>query len=57
MSKLSLDRDKVDTGKHLAEQIVNPVQHIIERHTTVSIERSVLRLMGVSGISPKKFSK
>ncbi len=49
MSKLSLDRDKVDYAKRLAEQIVTPVQHFIDRHTTDSIERSVLRLMGVSG--------
>lgn len=55
MSKLSLDRDKVDYAKNLAEQIVNPVQHYIDRHTTDSIERSVLRLMGVSG--PAKSAK
>jgi beta-lysine 5,6-aminomutase alpha subunit len=49
MSKLNLDRDKIDQAKQVAEQIVHPVQHFIDRHTTVSIERCVLRLMGVQG--------
>lgn len=53
MSKLSLDRDKVETAKRLAEQIVNPVQHFIDRHTTKSIERSVLRLLGIKGTLEK----
>ena len=49
MSKLSLDRDTIDLAKRFAEQIVNPVQQYIDRHTSVSIERCVLRLLGVSG--------
>lgn len=49
MSKLSLDRDKIDQSKKIAEQIVSPIYHLIERHTTVSIERCVLRLLGVEG--------
>jgi beta-lysine 5,6-aminomutase alpha subunit len=49
MSKLNLDRDRIDQAKQVAEQIVHPVQHFIDRHTTVSIERCVLRLMGVQG--------
>lgn len=57
MSKLTLDRDRIEQAKRLAEQIVSPVQHLIDRHTTVSIERCVLRLMGVEGTyeeHPKK---
>lgn len=57
MGKLSLDRDKVDLAKHLAEQIVGPVQHLIERHTTDSMERSVLRLLGISGPADAKLKK
>lgn len=57
MGKLSLDRDKVDLAKDVAEQIVSPIQHLIERHTTVSIERSVLRLLGVRGAADSKASK
>ncbi len=49
MSKLSLDRDKIDQARKLAELIVTPILRNVERHTTPSIERSVLRLLGVEG--------
>jgi beta-lysine 5,6-aminomutase alpha subunit len=46
MSKLNLDRDLVDSCRELAETIVRPIQRYIDMHSTVSIERSVLRLLG-----------
>lgn len=46
MPKLNLNRDTVDRCRDLAESIVHPVQRYIDRHSTVSIERSVLRLLG-----------
>jgi beta-lysine 5,6-aminomutase alpha subunit len=49
MSKLNLDRDQIDLCRKLAQSIVNPVQRYIDYHSTVSIERSVLRLFGVEG--------
>ncbi len=49
MTKLNLDRDKIDTCRKLAESIVTPVLRYVDYHSTVSIERSVLRLFGVEG--------
>ena len=49
MAKLNLDRDMVDGCRELAETIVRPVQIYINRHSTVSVERTVLRLLGFSG--------
>lgn len=48
MSKLNLDRDKIDRCRELAESIAHPVQKYIDLHSTVSIERSVLRLFGMT---------
>ncbi len=47
MSKLNLDRDKVESCRVLARKIAARVQEVVDRHTTVSVERSVLRLLGV----------
>ncbi len=45
--KLNLDRDKIDQCRHVAVRIVSPVQKYIDRHSTTSIERAVLRTFGV----------
>lgn len=45
--KLNLDRDQIDRCRDLATKIVTPVQKYIDRHSTTSIERSVLRFFGV----------
>ena len=47
--KINLDRDKIDACRELAKRVVGPVQKYINHHTTTSIERSVLRMMGVNG--------
>ncbi len=47
MSKLNLDRDKVEACRNAAAKIAKNIQDFIDHHTTVSIERSVLRLFGV----------
>jgi len=47
--KLNLDRDKIDRCRHIAAHIVSPVQRYIDRHSTNSIERTVLRVFGVEG--------
>ncbi len=49
MAKLNLDRDKVDRCRELAQNLVHPIQKYIDIHSTVSIERSVLRLLGLDG--------
>ncbi len=47
MSKLNLDRDKVESCRVLAHKIAGKIQEFVDRHTTVSIERATLRLLGV----------
>ena len=46
--KLNLDRDKIDNCRGLATRIAAPVQKYIDRHSTTSTERSVLRLFGIN---------
>jgi beta-lysine 5,6-aminomutase alpha subunit len=48
-SKLNLDRTRVSEARKAAQRIAAAVQAEIERHTTVTIERAVLRLYGVDG--------
>ncbi len=48
-SKLGLSRPKIDKARRLAAGIVAPVQQFIDKHTTVTIERATLRLLGADG--------
>ncbi len=49
-SKLNLDPAKVDHARQSAAKIAQSMQDFIDRHTTVSTERTVLRLLGVDGV-------
>lgn len=49
MAKFNLNRDTVDECRELAQGLVHPIQKYIDLHSTVSIERSVLRLLGLTG--------
>ncbi len=46
---LRIDSGLVDDARRLASAIVDPVSAFIERHSTVSVERAVLRLLGLAG--------
>lgn len=48
--ELRIDRAVVDRCRALAAAIVTPVEAFIEAHSTVSVERAVLRLLGVDGV-------
>ncbi len=48
--ELQIDRKAVTRCRKSAAAIADPVQAFIERHSTVSVERSVLRLLGVDGV-------
>jgi beta-lysine 5,6-aminomutase alpha subunit len=48
--ELRIDRDAVDRCRALAGAIAAPVQEFIDAHSTVSVERAVLRLLGVDGV-------
>lgn len=50
MKKLNLDQGKIAYGRTLAAEIVGKVREHIDAHTTVSVERAVLRLIGVDGV-------
>lgn len=50
MDKLELDARLIADCRRLAGQIADDVQAFINRHTTVTIERTVLRLLGVDGV-------
>ena len=50
MPHLKLDQSLVDEARALALHIVEPVIVYIGKHTTVAIERTTLRLIGIDGI-------
>src|SRR5258708_13656032 len=49
MAQLFVEREKVAKARELARSAALGVQAFIDQHTTVSIERTVLRLLGISG--------
>lgn len=52
MNKLKLDQDIVQSCRDLSNVIAENVQNYIDQHTTVSVERTVLRLLGIDGVDP-----
>ena len=46
---LALDPQAIDRARALARQVGEPIVQLAEQHTTVSVERAVLRLAGLSG--------
>ncbi len=51
LARLKLDQDLVDTARTAAAKIVSDLKQHIDAHTTVSVERSALRLLGVDGVN------
>jgi beta-lysine 5,6-aminomutase alpha subunit len=49
--ELRIDRRSVDRCRELAGKIVAPVEAFIAAHSTVSVERAVVRLLGVDGVT------
>src|SRR4051794_16456918 len=52
VSGLELDAALVARARELAARAAQPVVDLARRHTTVSIERAVLRLAGLTGSDP-----
>lgn len=50
MSKVNLDFEIVEKARESAKNIVSDVQEFIDKNTTVSVERTILRLLGVDGV-------
>jgi beta-lysine 5,6-aminomutase alpha subunit len=49
-TKLDLDPEKIDYAREISKKITQPVQDYISRHTTVSVERTTLRMLGADGV-------
>lgn len=49
MSKLNLDQSLIDRARNSAKNIAEEVQSFVDKHTTVAVERTILRLYGVDG--------
>ena len=49
-SKLGLDFTQVDAAKQLAKNIADQVQEFVDAYTTVTVERTLCRLIGIDGI-------
>src|SRR3954469_8510511 len=52
MSTLNLDPALVARARELAALAAQPVVDLAHRHTTVSVDRAVLRLAGLTGTDP-----
>ncbi|MGL5123344.1 MAG: lysine 5,6-aminomutase subunit alpha [Fusobacteriaceae bacterium] len=48
--KLNLDWTLVDEARKLASKIAENAQEYIDRHSTVAVERTICRLLGIDGI-------
>jgi beta-lysine 5,6-aminomutase alpha subunit len=49
MAQLFVDPEKIARAREFAQTAARGVQGFIDQHTTVAIERTVLRLLGISG--------
>ena len=50
MGLIALDQPLVERCRSLAADIVGEVQRFIDAHTTVGVERTVARALGVEGV-------
>ena len=50
-SKIGLDQALVDKARASAARVAEDTQRFIDRHTTVAVERTVCRLLGIDGIN------
>ncbi|MBQ4423611.1 MAG: lysine 5,6-aminomutase subunit alpha [Clostridia bacterium] len=50
-SKLGLNFDLVNEARASAAHVAADVQRFIDRHTTVTVERTVCRLLGIDGVN------
>jgi beta-lysine 5,6-aminomutase alpha subunit len=51
MGTVPLDLGKVDRCRELASEIADEVQRYVDHHTTVGVERAILRAYGAQGIA------
>ena len=51
MAQIPLNPDQVDRLKEMAKEIADQIQNFVSKHSSVSVERTVLRLYGVDGVN------
>ena len=51
MSKLNLNIETIESCRKTAKSISLDMQKMIDQHTTISVERSILRLLGIDGVN------
>lgn len=51
MSKLNLNEATIAEARSLAKAIAEDTQAFVERHTTVTVERTICRLLGIDGVN------
>lgn len=51
MSKLNLNESTIAQARTLARAIAEDTQRFVERHTTVSVERTICRFLGIDGVT------
>ena len=51
MSKLGLNQELIDKARNSAHKVALDVQAFIDEHTTVAVERTVCRLLGIDGVN------
>ena len=49
-SKIGLDFEKVEHARSVARKIADQVQDFVGNYTTVAVERTICRLLGIDGI-------
>jgi beta-lysine 5,6-aminomutase alpha subunit len=52
--ELRVDRASVERCRRLAAAIADPIETFIAAHSTLSVERAVLRLLGVDGVTSEE---
>lgn len=50
-SKLGLNQELIDKARNSAHNVALDVQAFIDEHTTVAVERTVCRLLGIDGVN------
>ncbi|MBH8586168.1 lysine 5,6-aminomutase subunit alpha [Thermoactinomyces sp. CICC 10520] len=51
MNKLRLDPEKIARARQAAKEIATQVDRLVSDHTTVAVERTVLRCFGIDGVN------
>ena len=49
-SKVGLDLNKIEHAKSLASEIAQKIQLFVDGYSTVAVERTLCRLLGIDGV-------